>query len=744
MVHHRTWPAHITSIALAVLVLSLGQVRPVFNRSASAAEKNDDVSNVARHDFSQLLSSTGGLELPTPATSQSPTFGIQSLNGNTSTLQAFPHTFLYGGPNSSGWPMVGSTAPNGTCANNPARACAVNIDCGDALVTCNNPSQVAAANTPLNAAELDMIARYPMGVFAPTPLSDGRPDIIPALRARNPNMKIFAYVVGHDMWCPQDGNGNNSYPAGYFYRDYYLGVNNNNLSCTTTSDHWLWNQDGTRSGYDVNLAHRVDLGGGNYKYDVAENIADAIYSHAKASKNFDGIFIDIFCPGYLWAENGSNPWDYARAGYPDRAAFDAGWLAGHQAEAERLRADAIADGHPDYPIAANCAQAPSSEFPVINGWMREAFPAQNGGTFYSNMTAYPWGFYNQDYMMRAPQYNYVFTAAAPSTTPYTILNQQKMRFGLGAATMGNGYHAFEDSIAAFSTDNYAQFWYDEYGVDTTVPQNNSEWGKAKSGPAYSGWLGQPMGDMYNLILPTFTNAADKLTTNQSFETTGSSPSNIVGWNVGANGGSVVTAVRDTTTAAPGAGSASAHFQITQIGSTPANVILGPTATFPITANQQYSVTFWAKASSVRSTEIVVANGPWPAPSVVLSTEWKRYQMQVKPTVSTNSGYFYFVLGYETGDIWIDDVHVQAGASSVMRRDFEHGSVILNPTDTQQVVTLEKPYRKILGTVNPTLNDGSLVSSVTISGTGGGVAGDAVFLLSVDGTPPSAVGDLAAQ
>jgi hypothetical protein len=248
--------------------------------------------------------------------------------------------------------------------------------------------------------------------------------------------------------------------------------------------------------------------------------------------------------------------------------------------------------------------------------------------------------------------------------------------------------------------------------------------------------------MYHVVVPAFNNAAgDKITTNQSFETAGANPSNIVGWNAGGNGGSVMTATRDTTTAAPGAGSASVHFNITQVGSTPSNITLGPANTFSVSAFNQYSITFWAKASSVRSMEMVILGQPWPASSVVLTTEWKRYQMQIKPTSGSSSAYMYFVLGYDTGDIWIDDVHVTSGASVVYRRDFEHGTVILNPTDSVQVVPLEQPFKKIQGTVNPTLNDGSLVSSVTLTPNVGQGIGDAIFLLNYDGTPPDAVTNL---
>jgi hypothetical protein len=93
-------------------------------------------------------------------------------------------------------------------------------------------------------------------------------------------------------------------------------------------------------------------------------------------------------------------------------------------------------------------------------------------------------------------------------------------------------------------------------------------------------------------------------------------------------------------------------------------------------------------------------------------------------------------------IWLDDIHVKSGMSSVYRRDFDHGIVLVNPSDMPMTATLERPFRKILGTVSPEINDGTLVSSVTLAGglfTNG--IGDAIFLIDRDETPPSAVDNL---
>lgn len=727
--------------ASAILIFALFSGR--YNGQAADIVDALDQPAILRNDFqAALIKAAGQQNIPTEATSM-----INGQLGETSNLEfgsfaalsapdnaGWPHTALYGGPNSSGWPMVGvlsNTRPGPT--------------------------------EPLNDAVISAYARFPHVILPAMPLADTRPDIIVGLRQRNPNIRIHAYVMGSTTWCPQDSNGNISYPSNTYYRDYYLAVTSQDPSCASTSGRFLWMQDGTRAdlapyslGINVNLAHRVQNPDGSYTYDVAEALANTIYEYARAGRNWDGIFIDVYCPGIMWLEY-LGPFDYARAGYgndntllENKNAFDLGWQAGHQRLADRLRELAIADNHPDYPISGNCGQAPTRLQTPLNGWMRENFPFQNGGTFYSNMVTWPWGLLHQDRNFRDPQFNYIFTAANwsggltnnPNDEQYNSSNQRKMRFGLGSAALGNGWHAFHESSGAPAMGYWFNWWYDEYGVNTLVPQSDPNWGRAANGAAYNGWLGQPVTDSYQMITTDFSSSPDLLTTNQGFETAGASPTQLIGWNVGANGGSQVVVTRDTTTAAEGTASVKVH--IDQLGEVEGNISLAPATTFAIAAYQQYSVTFWAKASTPRPVVLSMTSNTWPAPSVPVTTEWRRFQVQTKSIASSSTGYLVFTLGQSTGDIWIDDVHVQAGASSMFRRDFDNGIVLLNATDTPQTFQLEKPYRKILGTVNPTLNDGSRVTSVTLPGinSGGGV-GDAIFLVEIDETAPAQILDLTA-
>ncbi len=696
---------------MAIIMLSAS------SRSAAAQlDATADPAATARQAF------VATLDQQKPVTTETNEV-INAATGTTSAM-SYPHPVLYGGGNSSGWPFVGT-------------------------VDDTTPPD----NAPLNWAVLDAYARFPMVILPPTPMSDARLDIIPALRSRNPNLKIFAYVTGHLTWCP-GFPGNINYPVGYYYRDYFLAVTGGDQNCSSTSNGFLWNQDGTRSGYNVNLAYRELQPDNSYRYTVAENIAAAMYEHAKTSRGFDGIFIDVFCPNFMWAENPANPWDYARAGYgsdnsdpANQTAFMAGWTAGHFRLAEHLRELAVADGQPDYPISGNCGQAPSTLHPVMNGWMRENYPYQNGGTFYDNMLAWPWGYLHQDQNFRSPQYDFIFTAAQlngydsnglPTFDPSDAWNQRKMRFGLGSASLGTGLAAFHDSSGDPSHGLWFNWWYDEYGVDTAVPQADSDFGHAHTGSQYIGWLGSAVTPAQALLATNYATTTDLLTSNQGFETAASG--GFSDWTTFINAGLGNTVDQDTTTAA--VGTASVKVTIVTPNMVAQNVSL-VTGDFPVTANSEYAVTFWAKGSVNLPLLASLGGGTTNASQTIrIDAQWRQYQVVIASTTSTASTRVVLGFGLGTGTYWVDDVHVQRGATAVWRRDFTHGIVLVNPTAGALTVNLEKPFKKITGIVNPGLNDGSIVSQVTIAGTGSGSGtGDAVFLLNRDIIPPSTVTDL---
>jgi hypothetical protein len=83
----------------------------------------------------------------------------------------------------------------------------------------------------------------------------------------------------------------------------------------------------------------------------------------------------------------------------------------------------------------------------------------------------------------------------------------------------------------------------------------------------------------------------------------------------------------------------------------------------------------------------------------------------------NSGAGRGYLGYP-----ISQAQIQVGLLDVWRRDYENGIVLVNATSEPVVISLGGPFRKIRGTQDPKVNDGSLITQVTLQ------AKDGIILL----------------
>lgn len=555
----------------------------------------------------------------------------------------------------------------------------------------------------LDAVALDQVARYDVITLDVNPLTPYRPDVLAALRTRNPDIRILGYVLGHDIWDAADPDSLNHYPTRYrrLVRD---------------SDGFLYNRLNGQyyPGANVNLAKRD----GNGRYVVAEGLAD-LFTDVLATGAWDGLFLDVYCSTLSWTQDASRQIDFARAGYANSTAFDAAWRAGTDTLANRLRRRA----GPGAILVGNCATSDHQE--TLNGWMRENFPFQNGGTWYDNVLDGQHGYLADDRNFVAPAHNWIFSALVGADgAQYAGENPRKVRFGLGTATLGEGYGVFGPSDRSLNSAPYHQWWYDEYAVDTNT-------GRSSTSLANTGWLGAALGAPYQMI---WAGANPDACANPGFE------SNTSNWTFAAFSPAAATFIRDTTTAAEGA--ASGRVRITSASTTDWHVYVSSTGQIPLTAGLTYSATFWARASAPRSLPVIATRtggGYLAARTITLDTEWKHYQVILQPTASGPSSLQFF-LGLQTGDVWFDDVHFQQGATNLYRRDFENGIVLVNPSDQSLTVPLGTPFRRLLGTVDPTANDGTTVSQVTVP------PSDARFLLRTtvlpqDTIPPAAVQDV---
>src|SRR5262249_19586796 len=241
----------------------------------------------------------------------------------------------------------------------------------------------------------------------------------------------------------------------------------------------------------------------------------------------------------------------------------------------------------------------------------------------------------------------------------------------------------------------------------------------------TGWLGPALGPAYNFI---WTGSAPDAITNPGFETSVTS-----GWTFQQFAPASATLSLDPTTAAVGSASAKVH--IATASTVEWHVYLSSVGSIPVTAGSSYSATFRCKASQPRTIHVLAGNSRGEQ-FIDVDTQWRQYQAVLIPTTSMTANLTFF-LGAQAGDVWFDDVHFQAGVTSVWRRDFQNGIVLVNPTERPLAVPLEDTFRRILGVHAPSVNNGALSATGTLG------AQDAVFLLraSLDSTRPAAVQDL---
>lgn len=548
----------------------------------------------------------------------------------------------------------------------------------------------------IDTAVVRQVARYHEIVLDPSPISEYRPDLMAAIRALNPGITVLAYVPAGDFWWTWESP------------DSLVDYNTRCNHLLRDLDGYLYDRAGGLYGFCVNVARRDDAG----RFVVAEGLVDLWVAAIARTGLWDGFFLDMYCDGILWSQSPGDSIDFARAGYPDAGSFDAAWLAATDTIASRLRRLC----GPDCILVGNCAAG--TKYAWFNGWMRENFPFQMGGTWYENMFRAVGGYFGDEAAFLAPTHNYIFTAAE-GTDPYSATNARKVRLGLGSAALGTGFAVFGPSDRDPRTAPFHGWWYDEYAVDLAT-------GAASASPGHAGWLGEARGDCYQMI---WAGDGPDAVTNPDFESSVTD-----GWWLWFDAASPASVARDTTTSATGGASARIH--VASAGAYDWHVAYASTGSLPMSAYGTYAATFWARASRARAITVAAAvtGTSYATGTAQLDTEWRRYQVVLSPGVSCTAQ-LRFWLGLDDGDVWLDDVHLQQGVTGVYRRDFANGTVLVNPSDAALTVPLGATFRRILGTVDPATNDGASVTVVTVP------AGDAVFLVGADPVAPAAPRDL---
>jgi len=405
---------------------------------------------------------------------------------------------------------------------------------------------------------------------------------------------------------------------------------------------------------------------------------------------WDGIYIDRSGGALSWAVNAGyiRSIDAGRSNtlLTDYSVFNAAWNSGMRSYQHKVR-DLVGDDRLFY---ANDSLA---DYDVLNGTNIETFPADNTSPIVWHQVVFgprpsPTGSY-LDWLASSRQPNLstieTYQYGAPLgviTAPPGWQNDpevyRRMRFGLTTALLGDGF---------FSGRSGSQelLWLDEY--------DNAGAGK--------GYLGQPLGPARLAVAPLTT--PDLLGGDGAFDTT----AQLAAWSVNLSGtGYAATKALDA---------GAARVDITaSAGQDNMLSLVHPVA---VTSGTAYTLTFRARADRPLNATWFISS-PARALSAYYSftfgTGWSTYEFPCTSLGTDPAAVLRFMLGTGVGTVWIDDVRLQAGTHpDVWRRDFAGGVSLVNPTDSPVTVDLGGTFRKIKGTQAPLVNDGSLVTEVTL-------------------------------
>jgi hypothetical protein len=301
-------------------------------------------------------------------------------------------------------------------------------------------------------------ARFDVLVVHASPFTEYRHDVLDSLRHVNPRIQLLAYVNGMVRWY-------NPHPA---------------IGDTLSQLWWLW------------YAAVRDAGGALYSTDgseqgidysnpaIAPTLASLLVARIVQTGLWDGLFLDGPCSDGPLVWTGSVDWK--RAGWTSEAQFDSAWKAGTRKFGALLRSGAPSG----YPLVANCGAGRAREY--WNGAMRENFPHQEGGNWWSNMVpnAFGAGYLADDTLYLHPTMCWLTSwpqGVWQETRPYSPENLRRQRFGLASASLAGGLHSF-----TIGSQGYTDWWFPEFAV---TPKGN-----ASTNPYWKGWLGRPRGECW--------------------------------------------------------------------------------------------------------------------------------------------------------------------------------------------------------------------------------------------------------
>jgi hypothetical protein len=494
------------------------------------------------------------------------------------------------------------------------------------------------------------------------------------LRSYNPNILILFYIAPYDVPYPADPSD----PWEYAHTVY-----------AQTNDLWWYNRFGNPAvdWTAMRMVNITALGAAGPSGNWAQYLEDRIVSLVTACPSVDGIMLDNFYEQLSWnqpnlqLDSDCNPTHNPAGcnGIADtNAVLDTLWNHSLRSMATHLRQrfDGL-EAQRARPLTI-IGNSVSDYFAWLNGSVHETFPSGwhevDAGNPYN---------YNWNYEMLDPRSGYL--SAPFSTVPYpaSIMNsvwtgsqaqpnrtadfERHKRFTFVSTLMGSGYYSLD---AGAQLGNGALWWEQEYDAGGRFP------------PA-SGYLGHPRGAMMRIGLPT----GPELVAN------GDISSGLTGWDYHPYSctGSF-SADSSILHSAP----AAARIQVQTLS--PGGEFKVWKTGLSVVTGGSYTLAFWARASTALDLAFHIYSDdcPWGTclnnQSVQIGTAWQRYQFQFFSTGTASAALNLFVR--QPGTVWLDDVSLRGGDTSVFRRDFDRGVVLLNYTSTQRAIDLGGSYERL--------------------------------------------------
>ena len=268
----------------------------------------------------------------------------------------------------------------------------------------------------------------------------------------------------------------------------------------------------------------------------------------------------------------------------------------------------------------------------------------------------------------------------PAMMAEAAASYQRMRYGLVSALLAGALFSYD-----YGAEEHGQpWWYDEFGAHSG----------ASTLPGH-GYLGQPTGEP--ALLKDSLDTPDRIR-NGTFD------GGLANWEWWVDGAAGASARVDIDAAGGISGTSAPRIIVTQ-SAEPSSVLFLQSGLSTV-ANQDYTVSFWARSDVTRTLGVRLEKTGPPGTfygfraQAVVTPVWQHFHLTRKATTSAEDGQLQFQVGAQQGSLWLDDVQFQGGALGVWARSFERGLAVLNTTQVAQTVQLPATYCKLDGQQAP--------------------------------------------